>query len=92
MTNRQLFLNHIAQTSPAPIAIEMVKAQGVKMWDADGKEYIDLIAGFSVANIGHSNPKVIEAVHAQVEKYMHLIVYGEFIEAPQVAYAKLFPF
>lgn len=89
MTNRQLFLNHIAQTSPAPIAIEMVKAQGVKMWDADGKEYIDLIAGFSVANIGHSNPKVIEAVHAQVEKYMHLIVYGEFIEAPQVAYAKL---
>lgn len=89
MTNRQLFLNHIAQTSPAPIAIEMVKAQGVKMWDADGKEYIDLIAGFSVANIGHSNPKVIESVHAQVEKYMHLIVYGEFIEAPQVAYAKL---
>lgn len=89
MTHRQLFLNHIAQTSPSPIAIEMVKAQGVKMWDADGKEYIDLIAGFSVANIGHSNPKVIRAIHEQVEKYMHLIVYGEFIEAPQVAYAKL---
>ncbi len=89
MTNRQLFLNHIAQTSPAPIAIEMVKAQGVKMWDADGKEYIDLIAGFSVANIGHSHPKVIDAVKEQVEKYMHLIVYGEFIEIPQVSYAKL---
>ncbi len=89
MTNRQLFLNHIAQTSPSPIAIEMVKAQGVKMWDADGKEYIDLIAGFSVANIGHSHSKVISSVQLQVEKYMHLIVYGEFIEAPQVAYAKL---
>ena len=89
MTNRQLFLNHVAQTSPSPIAIEMVKAQGVKMWDVDGKEYIDLIAGFSVANIGHSHPKVITAVREQVEKYMHLIVYGEFIEAPQVAYAKL---
>jgi acetylornithine/N-succinyldiaminopimelate aminotransferase len=89
MNNRQLFLNHVAQTSPSPIGIEMVKAKGVKMWDVDGKEYIDLIAGFSVANIGHSNAKVIEAVKEQVEKYMHLIVYGEFIESPQVAYAKL---
>ncbi len=89
MTNRQLFLSHIAQTSPSPIAIDMVKAQGIKMWDADGKEYIDLIAGFSVANIGHSHPKVIDAVKEQVEKYMHLIVYGEFIETPQVSYAKL---
>jgi acetylornithine/N-succinyldiaminopimelate aminotransferase len=89
MNNRQLFLNHVAQTSPSPIGIEMVKAKGVKMWDVDGKEYIDVIAGFSVANIGHSNAKVIEAVKEQVEKYMHLIVYGEFIESPQVAYAKL---
>jgi acetylornithine/N-succinyldiaminopimelate aminotransferase len=89
MNNRQLFLNHVAQTSPSPIAIEMVKAEGIKMWDTDGKEYIDLIAGFSVANIGHSNAKVIKAVQMQVEKYMHLIVYGEFIESPQVAYAKL---
>jgi acetylornithine/N-succinyldiaminopimelate aminotransferase len=89
MNNRQLFLSHVAQTSPSPIGIEMVKAEGVKMWDVNGKEYIDLIAGFSVANIGHSNPKVIEAVKEQAEKYMHLIVYGEFIESPQVAYAKL---
>jgi acetylornithine/succinyldiaminopimelate/putrescine aminotransferase len=89
MTNRQLFLTHVAQTSPSPLAIEMVKAQGVKMWDANGKEYIDLIAGFSVANIGHSHPKVINAVKEQAENYMHLIVYGEFIEAPQVSYAKL---
>ncbi len=88
MTNRQLFLNHVAQTSPSPIGIEIVKAEGMRMWDTDGKEYIDLIAGFSVCNIGHSHPNVISAINEQVQKYMHLIVYGEFIEAPQVAYAK----
>ena len=88
MTNRQLFLQHIGQTSPFPIGLEMVKAAGIHMWDVTGKQYIDLIAGFSVCNIGHSNPAVITAVKEQVDKYMHLIVYGEFIEAPQVAYAK----
>ncbi len=89
MNTRQLFLNHIAQTSPAPIGLEIVKAEGIKMWDVNGKEYIDLIAGFSVCNIGHSNPVVIEAIKKQVDKYMHLIVYGEFIEKPQVTYAKM---
>ena len=89
MTNRQLFLNHVAQTSPAPIALEIVKAKGIKMWNADGKEYIDLISGFSVANIGHGNEAVIKAVQQQAEQYMHLIVYGEFIQSPQVAYAKM---
>ena len=89
MTTRQLFLDHVAQTSPAPIGLEIIKASGIKMWDKDGKEYIDLISGFSVANIGHSHPKVVEAVKTQAEQYMHLIVYGEFIEAPQVAYAKI---
>jgi len=89
MTTRQLFLNHIAQTSPAPVGLEIVKASGIKMWDVNGKEYIDLISGFSVCNIGHSHPDVIKAVKDQVDKYMHLIVYGEFIETPQVAYAKL---
>jgi acetylornithine/N-succinyldiaminopimelate aminotransferase len=89
MTNRQLFLNHVAQTSPAPIGLEIVKAAGIKMWDVDGKDYIDLISGFSVCNIGHSNPQVIKAVKEQVDQYMHLIVYGEFIETPQIAYAKL---
>ena len=89
LSNRQLFLNHVAQTSPSPIGIEMVKAEGIFLEDVHGKHYIDLISGFSVANIGHSNPKVIEAVKQQVEQYMHLIVYGEFIQQPQVAYAKL---
>lgn len=89
MNNRQLFLSHIAQTSPAPIGIEMVKAAGIYLWDKDGKKYVDLIAGFSVCNIGHSHPKVVKAVQEQAAQYMHLIVYGEFIEAPQIAYAKL---
>src|SRR4051812_5942901 len=89
MNQRQLFLQHVAQTSDAPIGLEIVRAEGVKMWDLNGKEYIDLIAGFSVANIGHGNKKVIEAVQKQAAEYMHLIVYGEFIETPQVAYAKL---
>jgi acetylornithine/succinyldiaminopimelate/putrescine aminotransferase len=89
MTNRQLFLQHVAQTSPFPIGLEIAKAEGIQMWDINGKSYIDLISGFSVCNIGHSNAAVIQAVKDQVDKYMHLIVYGEFIEAPQVAYAKL---
>lgn len=89
MNYRQLFFNHLAQTSPSPIGIEMVKAEGIFLFDKEGKKYYDLIAGFSVANIGHSNPKVIEAAIAQTKQYMHLIVYGEFIQQPQVAYAKL---
>lgn len=88
-TNRQLFLRHIAQTSPAPIGLEMVKAAGIYLYDADGKKYIDMISGFNVANIGHSHPKVIRAVQEQAAAYMHLIVYGEFIESPQVKYASL---
>jgi acetylornithine/N-succinyldiaminopimelate aminotransferase len=88
MTQREIFLQHVAQTSASPIGLEIVKAQGIWQYDVNGKAYIDLISGFSVANIGHSHPKVIEAVQKQVAAYMHLIVYGEFIETPQVAYAK----
>jgi len=88
MTNRQLFLQHVAQTSQTPIGIEMVKAAGIHLWDTDGKKYVDLISGFSVCNIGHSHPKVVKAVQEQAAEYMHLIVYGEFIESPQTAYAK----
>lgn len=89
MTNRQLFLSHVAQTSPAPIGLEMVKASGINMWDVNGKPYIDLISGFSVCNIGHNHPAVVEAIKQQVDSHLHLIVYGEFIQSPQVAYAKL---
>ncbi len=86
---RTLFFQHIAQTSPAPIGLEIVKAEGCYQYDVTGKRYFDLISGFSVANIGHSNPAVIKAVKEQAEQYMHLIVYGEFIESPQTAYAQL---
>lgn len=89
MNQRQIFLQHIAQTSPAPLAIEIVKASGCIMWDAAGKEYLDVISGISVCNIGHCHPEVVAAVKEQAEKYMHLLVYGELVESPQVTYAKL---
>jgi len=89
VTERELFLKHIAQTSPSPLAYEIAKAESCLLYDVKGKEYIDLIGGISVANIGHRHPKVIEAIKAQLDAYMHVMVYGEFIEAPQVQYAKL---
>ena len=89
MNERELFLKHIAQTSPSPLAFEIKKAEGCLLYDANGKEYIDLIGGISVANIGHRHLKVIEAIKKQLDSYMHVMVYGEFIESPQVQYAKL---
>jgi acetylornithine/N-succinyldiaminopimelate aminotransferase len=89
MNQRELFLKHIAQTSPSPIGLEIVKAEGAILYDASGKEYIDLIGGISVANIGHRHPKVIAAIQKQLDAYLHIMVYGEFVETPQVQYAKL---
>src|SRR5690625_3999372 len=85
---KQLFLQHVAQTSDSPLGLEIVKAEGVKMWDKNGKEYLDMIAGVGVLNIGHSHPEVVKAVQVQAAQYMHLMVYGEFVESPQVQYAK----
>jgi len=68
--------------------LEIERAAGVYLHAADGKKYIDLIAGISVSNLGHSHPVVVKAVQQQVEKYMHLMVYGEFVESPQVKYAE----
>jgi acetylornithine/N-succinyldiaminopimelate aminotransferase len=89
MTNRQLFLSHVGQTSEAPLALNIVRAEGSRMWDADGKEFIDLIAGIGVCNIGHRHPKVIDAIKAQTDKYLHIMVYGELVQNPQVEYATL---
>lgn len=89
MTNRQIFLNHIGQTSPDPLALEIVKASGTRLYDVNGKEYIDLIGGISVCNIGHANQKVIEAIKEQAENFMHVMVNGELVLSPQTAYAKL---
>src|SRR6185295_6214113 len=88
MTNRQVFLNHIGQTSPAPLALEIVNAEGCKLYDVNNKEYIDLIGGISVCNVGHRHPKVIEAIKKQLDNYMHIMVYGELVQSPQVAFAK----
>lgn len=89
MTNRQLFLNHIGQTSAAPLCLEIVKAAGSKMYDVDGKEYIDLIGGISVCHVGHRHPKVIDAIKKQLDDYLHIMVYGELVQSPQIQYAKL---
>lgn len=89
MNQREIFLRHVAQTSLAPLAIEVAKAEDCFITDVSGKKYIDLIGGISVANTGHRHPKITEAVKQQIDAYMHVMVYGEFIESPQVQYAKL---
>lgn len=89
MTNRQIFLNHIGQTSSTPLLLEIVRAEGCKLYDINNKEYIDLIGGISVCNIGHGNKKVIGAINKQMNDYLHVMVNGELILSPQTAYAKL---
>ena len=89
MTNRELFLSYVGQTSAAPLCLEIVKAEGSKMYDIDGNQYIDLIGGISVCNIGHRHPKVIEAIKKQLDQYLHIMVYGELVQSPQVQYAEL---
>ncbi|MCH8903691.1 MAG: aspartate aminotransferase family protein [Bacteroidetes bacterium] len=85
MTGRSAnFLRHVAQTSDAPISIEVDRVEGSYIYDKEGKEYLDLIAGISVANLGHANPKVQKAITDQLENYSHVMVYGEFILEPQV--------
>jgi len=87
MNHREMFLRHVAQTSTAPLAIEVVKAEGVLMWDEKGKEYLDIIGGISVCNIGHRHPEVLKAIHHQADQYLHVMVYGELVQSPQVRYA-----
>jgi len=89
ISHRQLFFQHVGQTSQTPLALEIVRAEGIYMYNTDGKKYIDLVSGVSVNNVGHRHPKVVEAVKNQLDKYMHLMVYGEYIQSPQVQYAEL---
>jgi acetylornithine/N-succinyldiaminopimelate aminotransferase len=88
LTNRQLFLRHIGQTSPSPLMIEIARAEGVFLYGPAGEKYIDLISGVSVSNTGHRHPKVIRAIKEQADAYLHLMVYGELIQDPQVRYAE----
>lgn len=87
LSKRQLFLNHVAQTSDSPLMLEVERAEGVYLFGPNGEKHFDLISGVSVSNVGHSHPKVVDAVKQQVDKYMHLMVYGEFIQNPQVQLA-----
>ncbi len=89
MNPRQIFLQHVGQTSEAPLALHITKAQGTTMWDDTGTAYLDLIGGISVCNIGHSHPEVIEAIKEQADKFLHVMVYGELVQSPQTEYAKL---
>lgn len=88
MTNRQLFFEHLAQTSNFPLALEFTKAEGIYLFDSKGGKYIDLISGIGVSNIGHRHPRTVQAIKDQVDKYLHLMVYGEYIQSPQVLLAQ----
>lgn len=88
-TRRQLFTEHLAPTSESPLMLEIEKASGNYLYGHDGKKYLDLISGISVSSIGHRHPKVIAAINKQLKKHLHLMVYGEFVQSPQVSFAKL---
>jgi len=88
LTHRELFLKYLAQTSDSPLQLEIEKAEGVYLYTPSGKKIIDLISGVSVSNVGHSHNDVVKAVTEQAQKYMHLMVYGEFVQHPQVKLAE----
>jgi acetylornithine/succinyldiaminopimelate/putrescine aminotransferase len=88
LSQRQLFLQHLAQTSSSPLLLEIEKAEGVYLYSPEGKKYLDLISGIAVSSVGHSHPKIRQAVHNQVDKYFHLLVYGELVQTPQVRFAQ----
>lgn len=86
-TLRQLFLNHNAQTTDFPLLLEFERAEGVYLYDPSGKAHIDLISGIGVSSLGHGNKRVLDAIKEQVDKHMHLMVYGEYVQGPQVKFA-----
>jgi len=85
--HRKLFFKHLGQTSPDPLGLEIERAEGIRLYGSHGVSYIDIISGVSVSNIGHAHPAVTDAIRKQADRYSHLMVYGEFIQAPQVQYA-----
>lgn len=85
---RTAFRDHLAQTSPFPIALDITGAEGCYLHTRDGKRYLDLVAGLAVNNVGHRHPQVVAAIRAQADRYLHVIPYGEFIQEPQVRFAE----
>lgn len=89
LTQRQLFLQRLAPTSDGPLLLEIERGEGVFLYDKDGKSYLDLIAGIGVSSLGHCHPKVTEAIKLQTDRYLHTMVYGEYVLSPQVQLADL---
>lgn len=89
MNNLDRFKSVVAQTSDAPLGLEISHAQGVHLYTAQGQRFIDFISGIAVSSLGHRHQKVIEAIHQQVDKHLHVMVYGEFIQQPQLEFAEL---
>ena len=87
LSTKQLFLLNTAQTSTSPKLLEIERAEGLYLYSPDGKRYLDFVSGFAVSNLGHRHPKVVEAIKKQVDSYLHLTVYGEYVQAPQVQFA-----
>ena len=88
MTERELFFRYLGLPSFNPVGLEIVNAEGIYMWDSSGKRYIDLVSGITVSNLGHRHPEVVRAIKEQLDKYLYLNVYGEFIQSPQVKLAQ----
>lgn len=86
LTHRQLFFQHVAQTSDFPLALEIERAEGVYLYGGENR-YMDLISGIGVSNVGHRHPRVLAAIQDQLDKYLHLMVYGEYVQSPQVELA-----
>ena len=86
--SEEIFLNNLAQTTPYPFKIAIERAEGVYLYTPDGKQYMDMISGIGVNNIGHRHPKVIEAIKQQVDKHLHVMVYGEYIQSSSNLLAK----
>lgn len=87
MNRRDRFLKHQGQTTPYPFLIDIDYAKGIHIYDKKGKAYVDLISGVAVNNIGHNHPKVVKAIKTQLDKHMHVMVYGEFIQDAQLDFA-----
>ena len=83
------FFAYQAQTSPHPLALEISHAKGSYIYDTSGKQYLDFVAGVSACTLGHQHPRVVKAIKNQVDKYLHVMVYGEYIQEPAVKLAKL---
>jgi len=87
--HKESFFKHIAQTSDSPLALEIDRAEGYTLYTTDGRSFTDLISGIAVSSLGHRHPAVINAIREQIDRHLHVMVYGEFIQKPQSEYAEL---